>query len=82
MNDDTGVSPVPESLARARRPCHRIMLKPERLYGFVAEFDGPESLVEAARRAHQAGYTRKDAYAPFPTGDPGAYALVGMGAFE
>ena len=42
------------------------MLRPEHLYGLIAEFDGPESLVEAARRAHEAGYTRKDAYTPFP----------------
>jgi len=36
------------------------------LYGLLAEFDGPHSLVEAARRAHADGYRRMDAYTPFP----------------
>lgn len=36
------------------------------LYGLLAEFDGPEDLVEAARRAEGEGYKRKDAYTPFP----------------
>jgi hypothetical protein len=36
------------------------------LYGLLAEFDNPSALVEAARSAHEAGYTRMDAYAPFP----------------
>lgn len=36
------------------------------LYGLLAEFDEPEALVEAARKATEAGYTRKDAYTPFP----------------
>jgi hypothetical protein len=42
------------------------MLKPEHLYGLVAEFSGPETLVEAAARVHAAGYRFADAYAPFP----------------
>jgi hypothetical protein len=37
-----------------------------RIYGLLAEFDGPDSLIEASRRATDAGYRRKDAYAPFP----------------
>lgn len=36
------------------------------LYGLLAEFDAPDTLVQAARLAHEAGYTRLDAYAPFP----------------
>jgi hypothetical protein len=36
------------------------------LYGLLAEFKDPEELVQAARAAHQAGYTRMDAYSPFP----------------
>jgi hypothetical protein len=42
------------------------MLKPEHLYGLVAEFDGPERLVEAARVVREAGYQKVDAYTPFP----------------
>ncbi len=36
------------------------------LYGLLAEFDNPESLVKATHSAHEAGYRRMDAYAPFP----------------
>ncbi len=36
------------------------------LYGLMAEFDDPNSLVAAARRTHEAGYRRFDAYTPFP----------------
>ena len=42
------------------------MLRPEHLYGLLIEFDGPESLVEAAERARTAGYRFVDAYTPFP----------------
>ncbi len=38
----------------------------EGLYGLVAEFDGPDPLVEATRRATGEGYRRVDAYAPYP----------------
>src|SRR5947208_3463929 len=36
------------------------------LYGLIAEFGDPLVLVEAARRTHEAGYRRIDAYTPFP----------------
>jgi hypothetical protein len=36
------------------------------LYGLLAEFESPTALVQAARSAHEAGYRRMDAYAPFP----------------
>jgi len=36
------------------------------VYGFLAEFTAPEPLIEAARRTREAGYTRFDAYSPFP----------------
>jgi len=37
-----------------------------KLYGLVAEFENQDRLVEATRRAHEQGYRRMDAYAPFP----------------
>jgi hypothetical protein len=38
----------------------------ERIYGLMAEFDQPEPLLDAAHRAHAAGYRHMDAYAPLP----------------
>jgi hypothetical protein len=37
-----------------------------RIYGVMAEFDDPGSLVSAAHRAREAGYRRMDAYTPYP----------------
>lgn len=37
-----------------------------RLYGLIAEFETPNELVEAARRARAEGYRKMDAYTPFP----------------
>jgi Ni/Fe-hydrogenase subunit HybB-like protein len=39
------------------------------LHGMCGMFDGPESLVEAARRARDAGYRHLDAFSPFPIED-------------
>ena len=36
------------------------------VYGLMAEFDDPTSLVAATQRAHDAGYRSMDAYSPFP----------------
>lgn len=38
----------------------------KRIYGLLAEFKGPDELVEAAKKAYQAGYRKLDAYSPFP----------------
>jgi len=35
-------------------------------WGVMAEFAGADALLEAARRTREAGYTRLEAYAPFP----------------
>lgn len=37
-----------------------------RLHGLLAEFDSPDALVAAGRRAVQEGYRELDAYTPFP----------------
>jgi len=37
-----------------------------KLHGLMAEFDEPEPLLEAARRAYGEGYREMDAYAPMP----------------
>jgi hypothetical protein len=36
------------------------------VYGLMAEFDSAQLLVDAAQRAHEAGYLKIDAYSPFP----------------
>jgi hypothetical protein len=35
-------------------------------YGLLAEFEGPADLLRAAQAARAAGYTRLDAFSPFP----------------
>jgi hypothetical protein len=37
-----------------------------RVYGFLAEFSDPNTLVAAAHQTHAAGYTAIDCYTPFP----------------
>ena len=41
-------------------------MKSSVIYGLVAEFDDPTSLVTATERAHHEGYRCMDAYSPFP----------------
>ena len=36
------------------------------IYGVMAEFDDPQSLVDAANAVREAGYVNIDAYTPFP----------------
>jgi hypothetical protein len=36
------------------------------IYGLMAEFESPDTLLGAARSAYAAGYRRMDAYSPFP----------------
>lgn len=36
------------------------------VYGLLAEFHAPAELVAAARRVHEEGYRRVDAYTPYP----------------
>ncbi|HEU4342657.1 MAG TPA: DUF3341 domain-containing protein [Candidatus Binatia bacterium] len=36
------------------------------IYGLMAEFENPQDLVDAARRARAEGYRKMDAYTPFP----------------
>ncbi len=35
-------------------------------YGLMAEFDNPTDAVAAARRVHEEGYTKIDAFSPYP----------------
>jgi hypothetical protein len=42
------------------------MKKKPDLYGLMAEFDDPNAIVAAARRAYTEGYRRMNAYSPYP----------------
>lgn len=46
------------------------------LWGLLAEFDTPEALVGATRRAYSEGYRKMDAYSPFPV--PGLAEALGF----
>src|SRR3954467_2685619 len=41
-------------------------MKLARTHGYLAEFDTPEAIVEAALQTYAAGYRKIDAYSPFP----------------
>lgn len=41
-------------------------MKTTPIYGMMAEFDSASDLVAAARKTHEAGYRKIDAYSPFP----------------
>jgi len=41
-------------------------MKSSVIYGLMAEFEDPTSLVTATERAHREGYRRMDAYSPYP----------------
>ena len=42
------------------------MRRPDSNYGLMAVFETHEQLLDAARRAHAAGYRRMEGYSPFP----------------
>jgi hypothetical protein len=41
-------------------------MKRDPVYGIMAEFASAQALVDAAKRTHEAGYQKIDAYSPFP----------------
>jgi len=42
------------------------MAKRDPIYGLMAEFDSAQALLDAAKKTHQSGYKKIDAYSPFP----------------
>jgi hypothetical protein len=66
-NGDHGVHetpPSPMSPHHSQAPHHRRHEPP--LYGIMAEFEGPNELVAAARKTYEAGYRRINGYSPYP----------------
>lgn len=53
-------------MTRAPEPAARPPHGRRKLYGLLAEFDGPQRLQAAVERARDAGYRAMDAYTPFP----------------
>ncbi len=39
---------------------------PKGVYGLMAEYDGPDTLLEACKAVRDAGYKKTDSYSPFP----------------
>jgi len=56
--------PVAHSAGHYTSPPHR--RHEPRLYGVMAEFEGPNELVHAARRTYEEGYRRINGYSPYP----------------
>jgi Protein of unknown function (DUF3341) len=42
------------------------MIRAASIHGLMAEFERPEQILEATRRAHEGGYRHMDAYTPYP----------------
>lgn len=43
-----------------------IKVMDKNIYGLLAEFDTPTQMVDAARKVRDAGFTKTDAFSPFP----------------
>ena len=44
----------------------KVKVMKKNIYGLLAEFDTPTQLVDAANKIREAGYTKTDAFSPFP----------------
>ena len=63
-NGDVTASPHHSVSPSSSSPSPRHSHPP--LYGVMAEFDGPNELVSAARQTYEAGYRRINGYSPYP----------------
>ncbi len=51
---------------QARLIASQVKVMEKNIYGLLAEFDTPSQLVDAAHKIREAGYTKTDAFSPFP----------------
>jgi len=58
--------PVAHSPGHYTRPSHPHRHHEPVYYGVMAEFEGPNELVHAARRTYEVGYRRINGYSPYP----------------
>ena len=65
MADDKNTDSNKSVLHTSFAPHHHRRQAPP-LYGVIAEFEGPNELVHAARRVYEAGYRRINGYSPYP----------------
>jgi len=56
----------PQQTEEPEQPLLTGVIPNEKLYGLSAEFDAAETLVDAARQVRDVGYSRVDAFSPFP----------------
>jgi len=65
--ENKGNSPVSNQLPANSVDCNqRAKVMEKNIYGLLAEFDTPTQLVDAANKIREAGYTKTDAFSPFP----------------
>jgi hypothetical protein len=62
-DDITGSPSLPVSASSSQAHHHK---HAPALYGVMAEFEGPNELVSAARQTYEAGYRRINGYSPYP----------------
>ncbi len=61
-----GNSPMSSRLPTSRLIASDKKVMDKNIYGLLAEFDTPTQMVDAARLVRDAGYTKTDAFSPFP----------------
>jgi hypothetical protein len=64
--EDVSASPRPRVSVSSTSPSHPHRRHEPLYYGVMAEFEGPNELVHAARRTYEEGYRRINGYSPYP----------------
>ncbi len=62
----TRVKPIANKFGRLQPRAKIMEVTEKNIYGLLAEFDTSTQLVDAAHKIREAGYTKTDAFSPFP----------------